>query len=42
MRRLPPQLEYDNTRATYDVSGQGLAFDRYVLEKVDGRWYIAE
>ena len=42
VRRLPPQLEYDNTRATYDVSGQGLAFDRYVLEKVDGRWYIAE
>lgn len=42
VRRLPPQFEYDNSRATYDVSGQGLAFDRYVLEKVDGRWYIAE
>ena len=42
VKKLPPQFEYDNTRATYDVSGQGLAFDRYVLEKVEGRWYIAE
>ena len=42
VRRLPPRYEYDNSRATYDVSGQGLPYDQYVLEKVDGRWYIAE
>ncbi len=42
VRRLPPRYEYDNTRASYDVSGQGLPFDQYLLEKLDGRWYIAE
>ena len=42
VRRLPPKYEYDSTRATYDVSGQGLAFDRFVLEQVDKRWYVAE
>ncbi len=42
VRRLPPRYEYDTTRASYDVSGQGLPFDQYVLEKIDGRWYIAE
>jgi len=26
----------------YDVTGQGLPFDRYVLERVEGRWYVAE
>jgi hypothetical protein len=42
VRRLPPRYEYDSSRASYDVSGQGLPFDQYVLEKIDGRWYIAE
>lgn len=42
VRRLPPKYEYDSTRATYDVSGQGLAFDRFVLEQIDKRWYVAE
>ena len=42
VRRLPPRYEYDNSRATYDVSGQGLPFDQYALEQVEGRWYIAE
>jgi len=42
VRRLPPRYEYDDSRATYDVSGQGLPFDQYALEKVEGRWYIAE
>jgi len=42
VRRLQPRYEYDNSRATYDVSGQGLPYDQYVLEKIDGRWYIAE
>ncbi|MFO1427706.1 MAG: hypothetical protein U1F11_12205 [Steroidobacteraceae bacterium] len=42
VRRLPPHYEYDGTRATYDVSGQGLPYDRYVLERIEKRWYIAE
>lgn len=42
VRRLPPKYEYESTRATYDVSGQGLAFDRFVLEQIDNRWYVAE
>jgi hypothetical protein len=42
VRRLPPRYEYNDSRASYDVSGQGLPFDQYVLEKLDGRWYIAE
>jgi hypothetical protein len=42
VRKLPPQYEYDDTRATYDVSGQGLPYDRFVLERVDGHWYVAE
>jgi hypothetical protein len=42
VRRLPPRYEYGDSRATYDVSGQGLPYDQFVLEQVDGRWYIAE
>ena len=42
VRRAAPRLEYEGTRASYDVSGQGLAYDRFVLEKIDDRWYIAE
>jgi hypothetical protein len=42
VRRTAPRLEYEGTRASYDVSGQGLAFDRFVLEKIDRRWYVAE
>jgi hypothetical protein len=42
VRRSAPRLEYEGTRASYDVSNQGLAFDRFVLEKIDGRWYVAE
>ncbi len=42
VRRQSPRYEYGDTRATYDVSGQGLPYDQYVLEKVEGRWYIAE
>jgi len=42
VRRTPPRLEYEGTRASYDVSNQGLAFDRFVLEKIDNRWYVAE
>jgi hypothetical protein len=42
VRRTAPRLEYEGTRASYDVSGQGLAFDRFMLEKIDRRWYVAE
>jgi len=41
-RRMAPAYEQDGTRAVYDLRGQGLPFDRFVLEKVDGRWYVAE
>lgn len=42
VRDLTPRMEFDGARAVYDVSGQGLPFDRYVLERIDKRWYIAE
>jgi len=42
VRRSPPRYDLEGARASYDVSGQGLAFDRFVLERVDGRWYVAE
>jgi hypothetical protein len=39
---LTPTFEYEGRRAVFDVSGQGLPFDRFVLEQVDKKWYIAE
>jgi len=42
VRDLVPSFEYEGQRAVYDVSGQGLPFDRFVLEQVDKKWYIAE
>lgn len=42
VRDLVPRFEYEGRRAVYDVSGQGLPFDRFVLEQVDKTWYIAE
>ncbi|MEZ5500980.1 MAG: hypothetical protein R3E77_16310 [Steroidobacteraceae bacterium] len=42
VRELPPAYEYDNKRAVYDVSDKGLPFDRYVLELINRRWYVAE
>jgi hypothetical protein len=39
---LRPQYEYSDTRAVFDVSNQGLPFDRFVVEQIDHRWYIAE
>lgn len=39
---LTPQLELEGTRATYDVSNQGLPYERFTLEKIKDRWYIAE
>ncbi len=42
VRRASPRYEFDGQRASYDVSGQGLPFDQFVLERLDGRWYVAE
>jgi hypothetical protein len=42
VRGLEPRFEYNARRAVYDVSGQGLPFDRFALELVNRKWYIAE
>jgi hypothetical protein len=42
VRRTAPAFEAGGNRALYDVAGQGLPYDRYALERVEGRWYIAE
>jgi hypothetical protein len=42
VKRTPPRFESDGSRAVYDVGGQGLAFDRFVLERIERRWYVAE
>lgn len=39
---LRPRYEYDNTRAVFDMTGQGLPFDRFTVEMIDKKWYIAE
>ncbi|HSD73269.1 MAG TPA: hypothetical protein VLB75_00780 [Steroidobacteraceae bacterium] len=41
-QRLSPRYEQDGARAIYDMRGQGLPFQRFVLEKVEDRWYVAE
>jgi hypothetical protein len=43
VQELSPRYDLGGTRAVYDVSGQGLPYDRFTLERdKDGRWYIAE
>jgi hypothetical protein len=42
VKDMVPRFEYEGRRAVYDVSGQGLPFDQFVLEQVDRKWYIAE
>ena len=43
VQELQPKYDLGGTRAIYDVSGQGLPYDRFVLERdKDNRWYIAE
>jgi hypothetical protein len=39
---LEPRYEYEGQRASYDLTGQGLPFDHFVLEQVDKHWYVAE
>jgi len=41
-RGLRPAYQYGNTRAVFDMKGQGLPFDRFVVELVDRKWYVAE
>jgi hypothetical protein len=43
VQELRPKYDLGGARAVYDVSGQGLPYDRFVLERdKDLRWYIAE
>jgi hypothetical protein len=41
-RKASPRYEESGTRAVYDMTGKGLPFQRFVLERVDRRWFIAE
>jgi hypothetical protein len=42
VQRTSPVYESGGERAVYDLTGQGLPYDRYVLERIERRWYIAE
>jgi hypothetical protein len=43
VQELQPRYDLGGNRAVYDVSGQGLPYERFVLERdKDMRWYIAE
>jgi hypothetical protein len=43
VQELSPKYDLGGARAIYDVSGQGLPYDRFVLERdKDMRWFIAE
>jgi hypothetical protein len=43
VQELTPRYDLGGSRAIYDVSGQGLPYERFVLERdKDMRWYIAE
>jgi hypothetical protein len=42
VRGLEPRYVDESQRAIYDLSGQGLPFQTFSLERVDKRWYIAE
>jgi hypothetical protein len=43
VQELPAKYDLGGARAVFDVSGQGLPYDRFVLERdKDNRWYIAE
>ena len=43
VEELHPRYDMGGSRAIYDVSGQGLPYERFVLERdKDMRWYIAE
>jgi len=42
VQELQPRYDLNGTRAIYDVSGQGLPYERFVIEREGDRWYIAE
>jgi hypothetical protein len=43
VQELPPRYELGGSRAVFDVSGQGLPYNRFTLERdKDNRWFIAE
>ncbi len=43
VQELTPRYDMGGSRAIYDVSGQGLPYNRFVLERdKDMRWFIAE
>jgi len=42
VRGMEPHYEYEGQRAVFDLKGQGLPFDEFVLEQVDKHWYVAE
>ncbi len=41
-KEMAPQLDNEGQRAVYDFSGQGLPYERFVLEQIDKKWYVAE
>jgi hypothetical protein len=42
VQELKPRYDLNGTRAIYDVSGQGLPYERFTIEREGDRWYIAE
>jgi len=42
VQELRPRYDLNGTRAIFDVSGQGLPYERFVIEREGDRWYIAE
>ena len=40
--RSAPDMRENGMLAFYDLEGQGLPFNGFSLEKIDGRWYVAE
>ena len=42
VQELSPRYDLKGTRAIYDVSGQGLPYERFVVEREGDRWFIAE
>jgi hypothetical protein len=42
VRGLEPRYEAESQRAVYDLTGQGLPFQSFTVERVEQQWYIAE
>jgi hypothetical protein len=42
VQELRPRYDLNGTRAIFDVSGQGLPYERFVIEREGDRWFIAE